>query len=243
MLTVGEHRCSESDDGLRLEEVTKRYGETVALSDVSLTVRPGEFHGLVGPNGSGKSTLLWLLAGLVRPSTGTVERSLAAGAVGIGFQEPRAYPSLSVAENISVFGRLADASPTNDWTETLVDRLRLEPVRHRPVDDLSGGYRKRVDLALALIGRPQYLLLDEPLADVDERARRDIRTVLDAYLDDRPDRTVVVSTHRIDAFAGRFDRLTVLVDGQVRCDERVERIEETDSDTDVLEQYRAAVDG
>ena len=197
-----------------LDGVTKRYGATTALEAVDLSIRPGTFHGLIGPNGSGKTTLFFLIAGLSNPTAGHVERP--PGGVGYSFQEPRFFPELTVRENLSVFRSLDDDPEPADWTETLLTELRLEPAAHRRANELSGGFRKKLDLALALLSRPQFLLLDEPLADVDEYSRRRIVSFFDEYCTD--DRAILVSSHNADAFEGRYDRITILVDGEVRAD-------------------------
>ncbi|WP_290815038.1 ABC transporter ATP-binding protein [Halovivax sp.] len=219
-----DERPREATPDIRLVDVTKRYAAATALEGVTIDIRPGEFHGLVGPNGSGKTTLFRVLAGLTRPTEGRVERR-GDPTVGFSFQEPRFYPELTVRENVSVFRRLSGASVDDDWVETLYEELRLEPAVHRRADELSGGFRTKLDLALALLARPQYVLLDEPLADVDEHSRRRIRAFLERYQRAEPDRTVVVSTHNVRAFARSFDRLTVLVDGTVRADEPVRGID------------------
>ena len=216
---------------ISLESVTKRYGTTTALEGVSLEIHPGTFHGLVGPNGSGKTTLFALVAGLARPSSGRVDRGTAT--VGYSFQEPRFYPDLTVRENLEVFRGFVSDPPPASWTETVLEELRLEPAGHRRAGELSGGFRKKLDLGLALIKRPQYLLLDEPLADVDEYSRRRIGAFLESY-QATEGRTVVVSTHNVDAFADRLDRLTVLVDGEIRFD--------GDPGDDVVGQYRSVLE-
>lgn len=209
--------------------VTKRYGAVTALSDVTLSVEPGTFHGLVGPNGSGKTTLFHLLSGLARPTEGRVRRPDAP--VGVGFQVPRFYPDLTVRENLSVFRSFAADPPPASWTETLLEELRLEPAAHRRGRDLSGGFRTKLDIALALVKRPQYLLLDEPLTDVDDHSRRRIVSFLAGYPTD--ERSVVVSTHNVSAFGEAFDRVTVLVDGTVEFD--------GEAADDALDQYRSTL--
>ena len=219
-----------AETGFRVASVTKRYGSVTALSDVSLTVSPGRLHGLVGPNGSGKTTLFHVLSGLARPTDGRVVSP--AASVGVGFQTPRFYPDLTVRQNLRVFRSFAADSPPADWTETLLSELRLDPAAHRLAADLSGGFRTKLDLALAMVKRPTFLLLDEPLADVDDHSRRRIVSFLAGYPGE--DRCVVVSTHTLEAFADALDRVTVLVDGRVEFD--------GPSEDDALAQYQAALE-
>ena len=217
-------------DGFAVEGVTKHYDGVTALSGVSVDVEVGSFHGLVGPNGSGKTTLFHLLSGLARPTGGRVRRPPVP--VGVGFQVPRFYPDLTVRENLSVFRSFAADPPPADWTETLLEELRLDPAAHRKASDLSGGFRTKLDLALAMVKRPTFLLLDEPLTDVDDHSRRRIISFLSTYPGE--DRCVVVSTHNVEAFGPAFDRVTVLVDGAVAFDGPAE--------DDAIAQYRAALE-
>lgn len=197
---------------LELRDVTKTYGDVDALAGVDLTIEPGRFHCLVGPNGSGKSTLFDLLLGLQRPTAGTV--SAPRDAVGCSFQRPTVYPDLSVAENLRVFANLAGTDDA--WVETLVVRFALDAVRDRVVRTLSGGFTQRLDLALAVVGRPAYVVVDEPFTDLDAPARERLVDFLEEYR--TGDRSVLVSTHEVEAFGPSVDRFTVLDDGAVAFD-------------------------
>ncbi|MFB6111445.1 MAG: ATP-binding cassette domain-containing protein [Halobacteriaceae archaeon] len=219
------------ETGLVVEDLRKRYEGVTALAGVSLEVPDGAVHALAGPNGSGKTTLLAALAGLVTPTSGTIRRP--PGAVGVGFQEPNVYPSLSVRENLAVFGAMVDAEPS--WRASLAERLRLRPVMDREVGALSDGYRKKLDLALATLRKPPLLLFDEPLADLDDLTSRRLVELVEELA--TSGRVIVVSTHDVDAFATPLDGLTVLYDGRVisaATGDALERPGET---------YRAAVDG
>ncbi|MDZ7687969.1 MAG: ABC transporter ATP-binding protein [Halobacteriales archaeon] len=184
---------------IELKNVTKMYGDTVALNDVSLRVSRGEVHALVGPNGSGKTTLLDIALGRVAPDSGEVVRD---GKVGCAFQEPRVLDDLTVAENISVFG--AD--------EELAEKLRLDRVYDRRASALSGGFRKKLDTVLALADEPETVLFDEPLDELDDVSKRRLVELVGEYADGG--NAVLVSTHRLDDF-DCIDRLTVLYDGEV----------------------------
>lgn len=213
---------------LRVRNVRKTYGDIVALRDVTLTVDPGTIHCLAGPNGSGKTTLLRIVLGLTRPSGGAV--AVPDGTVGAGFQDPSMFADLSVAENLDTFGAMGAAGP--DWREVVVDVLGLADVTGRVVSDLSTGYRKKLDLALGFLARPDYLLLDEPLADLDDNSRERVVELVEAYPE-----TVLVSTHHLSAFAD-CDRLTVLRDGEVALDEPGESID--DFEARYREQFAGA---
>jgi ABC-2 type transport system ATP-binding protein len=195
---------------LELDAVRKVYGDVVAVDDVTLSIGGGQFHCLLGPNGSGKSTLFRLLLGLTRPSGGSV--SVPRERVGCGFQSPNFYPDLTVAENIDVFAQML-GGVDDEWRETLVAELRLERALERTASELSGGFARKLDLALAMLDRPEYLLLDEPLGALDDVSKARFLEFLDDYTDDG--NTVLVSTHHIEEFEQFVDRVTVMHRGQV----------------------------
>jgi ABC-2 type transport system ATP-binding protein len=160
------------------------------------------------------------MLGLTRPTDGAV--SAPDGTVGCGFQEPNFYPGLTVAENLDVFASLVDA-PDSGWQETLVSELRLEAALDRPADDLSGGYARKLDLALAVLKQPDYLLLDEPLGALDDVSKERLLDFLDRYA--AAGHAVVVSTHHVGEFEAALDRVTIMHDGRVVFDREREAID------------------
>jgi len=211
---------------MHLRNVTKTYGDVVALDGVGVEFTPGTVHALAGPNGSGKTTVLRLLAGLTRPSAGTVKRP---DAPGYAFQQPNVYPGLTVTENLDVFAAMVDADAA--WRAELVERLRLAPARERLAAELSDGYRKKLDLALALLKQPDVLLLDEPLADLDDLTVTHLVSLLADYRS--AERTIVMSSHRLKRLSPLFDRMSVVFDGEVVAD--------LSGDFDPSDAYAAAV--
>lgn len=198
---------------IALRGVTKRFGAITALSDVDLSIDGGTFHCLLGPNGSGKTTLCRIVLGLARPTSGEVVWQT--DSIGCGFQRANVYRGLTVAENLSVFGTLLGADD-EAWRRELVDALRLERVMDRRAAALSGGYARKLDLALALLDRPDVVLLDEPLGDLDDISKRRLVDLLAAYRD--AGNAVLVSTHHVGMFEPLVDRLTVLHGGEVVVD-------------------------
>lgn len=193
---------------VRARDVRKRYGPVVALDGVDLTVEPGTLHCLAGPNGSGKTTLMRIVLGLTDATGGSVA---VGGTVGCSFQTASVFEALTVAENLAAFGRMTAIDP--DWRETVVERLALDDVRGRVAAELSEGYRKKLDLALGLVKRPDVVLLDEPLADLDDASRVRVVELLADY-----EGAVLVSSHNLEAFAPLCDRLTVVYEGEVVLD-------------------------
>jgi len=196
-----------------VDSVRKEYGSVVAVDDISLTVSDGSFHCLIGPNGSGKTTTFRLLLGLTQPTSGTI--TLPDGSVGCGFQRPNFYPELTVRENLDVFASIVE-TPSSTWRETLLEELRLERALDRTAAELSGGFARKLDLALALLKRPDYLLLDEPLGALDDVSKERLLTFLDSYTDDG--NAILVSTHHIGDFEQHVDHLSIMHDGDLILD-------------------------
>jgi len=228
---------SKTQPVLELENVTKRFGSVVAVDELSLAVDAGTYHCLLGPNGSGKSTLLRLILGLVQPDAGTIDGPH--GRVGCGFQSPNFYPELTVRQNIDAFAQLTDATDW-DWNQTVIDELRLAPVLERVAGDLSGGYARKLDLALALMKQPAVLLLDEPLGALDDVSKTRLLTVLEGYVE--AGNTVLVSTHHVSAFEPSLDRVTILHRGRILRDDWLEGDEEGSLQAQYVESV-LAVDG
>jgi ABC-2 type transport system ATP-binding protein len=206
-------RTDDGTDPLVVDGVTKRYGRVLALDGVSLQVDPGTIHCLLGPNGSGKTTLFDVVLGLTRPTSGTVDRGEAT--VGCGFQTATYYPDLTVGENVRTFAGV-DGTVDAAWRELVLAELALDRVEDRTAGDLSGGWGKRLDLALAVLAQPEYVVLDEPLDDLDDVVRERVLAFLETYRAEVGG--ILVATHRATAFEGLADHVTVLHDGAVHLD-------------------------
>ena len=191
----------------RLEDVSRAFGVVEVLQNVSLTIREGEFVAIVGPSGCGKTTLLNVLSGFDQPTSGRVERS---GAVRMVFQQDGLFPWRSAAENIEM-GLRHVANPTERarQREKMLALIGLEGFAEHYPHQLSGGMRQRVELARALAGTSDVLLMDEPFSALDYITRLRMRQELARLLHELP-RTVVLVTHDIEEAAQLADRVIVL---------------------------------
>ena len=200
---------------LRVCGVTKRYGELEALREISFQTAAGELVAVVGPNGAGKTTLLSILAGIQRPSAGSVSR--APSEVGWAPQQPALYSKLSVAENLRLFARLEKVADVEQVVTRMLEQTGLGDRADERVDRLSGGNRQRVNVALGLIGDPPVLALDEPSASLDpsqrERLWRFIRGLA------KSGTSVLFSTHNVIEAQRYADRVIVLDDGDLLFDD------------------------
>ena len=161
---------------LRAVRVARHYGDVEALAPTDLELIPGETVALVGPNGAGKSTLLSILAGAIEPSQGAVETHARVGWVP---QRPAHYARLSARENLVLFAQLEGVREAESAAGRMLERFAL-PVDGRPSGELSVGNRQRLNVAIALLGEPRVLLLDEPTAALDPGQRRRVWEVADA---------------------------------------------------------------
>jgi NitT/TauT family transport system ATP-binding protein len=200
---------------LLLHKISHSYGRLRVLEDISLEVKHGEFVAIVGPSGCGKTTLLNLLSGFDQPTSGTIERK---GESRMVHQKDGLFPWLTVSENIALGLRgIKDQERRSKQVEDLLGLIRLETFGESYPHQLSGGMRQRVELARALAGSSDILLLDEPFSGLDYLTRIHLRQEVARILHERP-RTVVLVTHDIEEAAQLADRVIVLGDrpAQVR---------------------------
>ncbi|MCT7540445.1 LPS export ABC transporter ATP-binding protein [Aliarcobacter cryaerophilus] len=178
-------------NNLRVVDIKKRIKKTEILHGISLEINSGEIVGLLGPNGAGKTTTFYTVCGLVKPSSGKVffdDEDITAiplhkrALKGIGYlpQESSIFKDLSVEENLLLAAEIVikDKEEQNRRVEELLELLDIEPIRQRKGISLSGGERRRTEIARALVSKPKFLLLDEPFAGVDPIAVKDIQDLI-----------------------------------------------------------------
>src|ERR1700727_2937828 len=192
-------------DAIRVHDLTKRYGDTLAVDDIGFTVRSGATVGLLGGNGAGKTTTIAMLLGLLIPTAGAIEvlgrdmaRDRFAALARMNFSSP--YVSLpqrlSVAENLRVYGHLYNVANLERRITELAAEMELGELLDRPAGKLSAGQKTRVALAKALINRPELVLLDEPTASLDPDAGDWVRTWLERYRDESGC-TILLASHNM----------------------------------------------
>lgn len=209
--------------GVEIKNLSKKMGDTIALSGVSLKIDSGLVHGVIGPNGAGKTTLMRLCAGLLRPSGGSIVYTLGnevlpsdkAKIITAYFpQEPSLYPDLSCREHLEFFRDLYTINQ-KDFEQRSRELLRATGMTDfidRPAGKLSGGMYKKLGLMCVLLNRPRLLLLDEPTIGVDPLSRRQLWDMIYHFAGD--DMTVILNTSYMDE-ARRCARVHVLDGGKV----------------------------
>jgi ABC-2 type transport system ATP-binding protein len=213
--------------------LAKRFGAQIAVADLDLEVAPGEIVGLAGRNGAGKSTTLGMLAGIVPPDSGSVtlsgerltrDRRELRRSIGLVPQEAAVYPELSADENLACFGGLYGLSGAalRRRGDEVLDLVGLTAVAQRPAGQLSGGMRRRLSLAVALLHRPRLLLLDEPGVGLDLEFRPRLAEIVRSLT--RDGGAAVWSAHDLAGAEAVWSSVVVLDRGRVVAHESVREL-------------------
>ena len=220
-------KVTEGSSGLRIEKLRKSYRKKLVIRDVSISLDRGEVVALLGPNGSGKTTSFYAIAGLIFPEAGTVTIDgqnvttlpmYRRARLGIGYlpQEMSIFRGLSVEDNIMAVLDIAvkHSHRRRERLEELLSDFSIEHLRRAPALALSGGERRRVEIARCLAADPKYLLLDEPLNNLDIAASRSLMSRLKT-LAAQQGRTIVIVLHDINYAAGYADHIVAMKAGRV----------------------------
>jgi len=203
--------ATHAPEALCASGLTKRYGDRVALREVSFAAAAGELVAIIGPNGAGKTTLLSIVAGIQRPDAGEVTRL--PREIGWVPQQPAVYSKLSVAENLRLFARLEKVPDPAAAVARMLAQTGLVERADDELGTLSGGNRQRVNIAVGLLAEPPVLLLDEPSASLDPRQRARLWEFVRAQA--ARGTAVVFSTHDVQEAERYADRVLVLADGEL----------------------------
>ncbi|HPZ88536.1 MAG TPA: LPS export ABC transporter ATP-binding protein [Flavihumibacter sp.] len=211
---------------MQTHELVKTYGRRTVVNHVSVNVKQGEIVGLLGPNGAGKTTTFYMVVGLIKPDEGKVTLNneditrlpmYKRAQLGIGYlpQEASVFRSLTVEDNIRAVLEMTKLSKAEqkDKLEDLLDEFRLHHVRKNRGDSLSGGERRRTEIARALAVNPNFILLDEPFAGVDPIAVEDIQTVV-ARLKFK-NIGILITDHNVNETLSICDRAYLLIEGKI----------------------------
>jgi lipopolysaccharide export system ATP-binding protein len=230
---------------LHIEDITKNIKKTQILHGISLEIKSGEIVGLLGPNGAGKTTTFYTVCGLVKPTSGNVyfddinitslplhKRALK----GIGYlpQESSIFKDLSVEDNLMLAAQIVtkDKEEQTRRVEELLELFNIEPIRQRKGVSLSGGERRRTEIARALVSKPKFLLLDEPFAGVDPIAVKDIQEIIHQLT--KIDIGVLITDHNVRETLEICDRAYVMKAGALLASGTSDEIR---NDANVREHY------
>tara|TARA_Y100000590_G_scaffold469283_1_gene655949 strand:- start:1638 stop:2399 length:762 start_codon:yes stop_codon:yes gene_type:complete len=215
-----------SSSRLYTKGVSKRYGQRDVVKKVNIEVNRGEVVGLLGPNGAGKTTTFYMMIGLIRPTGGSVfldEKEITStemykrARMGIGYlsQEPSVFRGLSVEENLRLVLQLSGKSKSEqeDALERLIDEFSLGKIRKNNADRISGGERRRTEIARSLVMEPDFILLDEPFVGIDPIAVEDIQGIINTLKSKGIG--ILITDHNVRETLSITDKAYLLYDGDV----------------------------
>ncbi|MCA8903804.1 MAG: LPS export ABC transporter ATP-binding protein [Hyphomonas sp.] len=220
---------TQSAEGLVAQNIAKSFGKRQVVRDVSLSLQRGEVVGLLGPNGAGKTTCFYMIMGLISVDSGTISIDgedvtrlpmYQRARLGVGYlpQEASIFRGMTVEENVLAVAELVekDRAARMAQVDSLLSELHVEHLRHQAATSLSGGERRRVEIARALASRPSFMLLDEPFTGIDPLAINDISELV-RYLKQRG-LGVLITDHQVRETLQIVDRAYVMYDGEVLFD-------------------------
>ncbi|MBQ9848701.1 MAG: ATP-binding cassette domain-containing protein [Clostridia bacterium] len=230
-------------DAIRIEGLTKKYKDTVAVDNLCLSVREGELFSLLGVNGAGKTTIIKMLSCLTQPTSGNaflngksiIEESAAVKSIiAVSPQETAVAPGLSVCENLELMCGVHGFTKEkqNKKISELTDLLGFESVLKKKAGKLSGGWQRRLSIAMALISEPRILFLDEPTLGLDVLARSDLWDIIRSL---KGKVTIILTTHYMEEAEALSDRIAIMKDGKLLICDTADKIKET-AGTDSFEQ-------
>jgi ABC-2 type transport system ATP-binding protein len=228
---------------LQARNLTKRYGDLLAVSDLSLDVYAGEVFGLLGPNGAGKTTSINMMCGLLKPDGGYImihDQTIAKGIadlqsrVGVCPQEVVLWKKLTCLEQLQFIGEMygLQAGEVRQRSMQLLGKLDLVEKTHKLARTLSGGMQRRLNLAMALVHDPEIVILDEPEAGLDPQSRVKVREYIKSLAHDK---TIILTTHNMDEAERLADRVAIIDHGELLVLDTPEALKRSVGEGDVLE--------
>ena len=215
-----------TEDSLLVENVAKDYNGINVIHDLSLAVKPGEIIGLLGPNGAGKTTLFYMIMGLIKPRKGKIKLNniditrlamYSRARLGISYlpQEPSIFRGMNVRDNINCILEITekDSKLRKIELDKLLSIFGLEKIQKNPARLLSGGERRRVEIARSIAGKPKYILMDEPFSGVDPLAIEEIKNIIKSLSDGKIG--ILITDHNVRETLGLSDRAYIIYEGNL----------------------------
>lgn len=226
---------------IRIKQLTRRFGRTIAVNNLDLTIGKGEIFGFLGPNGAGKTTTIRMMVGLLAPSEGTilfgedgraldirVDSLAARRQLGYVPDAPFLYEKLTGREHLRFVGELykVPRRPLEAEIDAFIDLFNLRSVADQPIEGYSHGMRQKVVMSAALLHRPEYLIVDEPMVGLDPRAARIVKDLFVRLARERGT-TLFISTHSLDLAEEICDRIGIISSGRLVAVGNKEELRET----------------
>ncbi len=221
-------------DAIKIEGLTKKYKDVVAVDNLNLAVKQGEIFSLLGVNGAGKTTTIKMLSCITKPTSGnaflmgkslSTEASAVKSLIALSPQETAVAPGLTVKENLALMAGVhgCRGAERDERMQQLMALLGLESVGKKKAGKLSGGWQRRLSIAMALISEPQILFLDEPTLGLDVLARSDLWNIIRCL---KEKVTIVLTTHYMEEAEALSDRIAIMKDGRLLVCDTAEKIKE-----------------
>ena len=219
-------------NAIETKNLTKKYKDKIAVDELNLTIREGELYGLLGVNGAGKSTTIKMLSTLTCPTSGDAEvlghsiiseRAKVKELINVSPQETAVAAKLSVRENLEFTARIygADKQTARKKAEETIEKFDMEEIAKQKAGTLSGGWQRRLSIAMALISEPKLLFLDEPTLGLDVLARRELWHVIEKL---KGKITVILTTHYLEEAEALCDRIGIMSKGKLRAEGTAEEL-------------------
>ncbi len=227
-------------NAIQTKELTRRYGEKTAVDALDLTVKQGELFALLGVNGAGKTTTVKMLSGLLAPTSGDAEilgYSLVSqtqevkSRINLSPQETAVAPKLTARENLELIAGIYGSTrkEAKEKAAAMLEEFHMQEVAGQRAGTLSGGWQRRLSIAMALISQPQILFFDEPTLGLDVLARRELWNIIEKL---KGRVTVILTTHYMEEAASLADRVAILAHGRLRLCGTVQEILDAAGETD-----------
>ena len=217
---------------VQLKNVTKKYKKTAAVSDCSLTLEKGKIYGLVGKNGAGKTTMMRMIAGLSIPGSGEI--SVATDRIGTLIEAPSLNGTMTAVENLRFYRMLCGENGQEKSDEELLSLVGLDGVGKKKVKDFSLGMRQRLGIAVALLGNPEFVMLDEPVNGLDPVGVVEIRNLI-KKLNEEQGMTILISSHNLPELYQTATDFIIIDKGRVKKEITQEELEKEEKES--LEAY------
>ena len=233
---------------IEIKDITKKYHSLVAVNHVNLTIQDGELFGLLGVNGAGKTTLISMLSTLVQPTSGTAslmgydlikEKEEIKKIMSVSPQETAIAPLLTVKENLSFFSEIYEMNDLA-YLEEIIHLFHLEEVLNKKAKTLSGGYKRRLSIAISLLSKPKVLFLDEPTLGLDVFARRELWKII---LSLKGKITIVLTSHYLEEIEALCDRIAVIHKGNIIFEGKIKAMKEQTQKENIEDAFIALIEG
>ena len=228
---------------IEIRNLTKKYGNHIAVDDISLDIKPGKVYGFLGPNGAGKSTTMNIITGYLAPTSGEVkidghdiykEPEEAKACIGYLPEIPPLYVDMKVEEYLEFVAELKKVSKADikKEVERVINLTQINDVSHRIINNLSKGYRQRVGMAQAIIGSPKIIILDEPTVGLDPNQIKEVRDLIKSLAGDH---TVILSSHILSEISETCSHVFIINKGKIIANNSIETLSNYFNSKQVLE--------